>query len=721
MVSSRFLPSKSARLPFCALLLASQVFGGKSSVAASPQAASSILRGLPIAFEPNAGRWDAGVKFSARTGDYRLFLSAQGATLKTNQPDGKTVSISLVNSNPDPRISGLDPMPVRTNYFLGSKRSNWLAGVVNYARIRYQEVYPGVDLVYYGSGSELEYDFLVRPGADPGRIRLEFSGAGRVRITADGNLEVQTADARLVQRIPAVYQERAGMARKEIQGRFRLLSKNVAGFEIGDYDRSLPLTIDPALRYSSLIGGSGTDVVTAVKIDAAGKLYVAGYMSNATDVTAPDNAFQTAASGGADIFVAKIDPAASGPASLLYLTFIGGSGNDIPYAMALDALGNVYLTGSTMSINFPLGGSTPSANLNTVSDGSITGVADAFVLKLQPAIAGLDAVQYSTFLGGKDEDVGTAIDVDGQGNVYVTGYTRSGDFQLTSSAYQSVRWGNQDAFVVKMNTSSASPLLYSSFLGGEVTDVGRSILVAPSGLVYIAANTFSENFPLAGSPFRFSPKGGGDIVVSQMDLTKSGLASLVYTTYLGGSGLDEVSRLALDSRGRVLLVGTTLSDDFPVTGNAVKASLTGIANVFVTRLDLAAPNDAVISYSTYLGGSGGDVAYDMAADTAGNVYVTGYTLSPDFPTTQDAAQPLSGGGIDVFLSKLSLADSVPALSYSTYIGKQGTNVGYAVAVAPDGTICIGGQAAIRSISATEGAFQDSSTGGVSDGFVMVLR
>jgi hypothetical protein len=721
MVSSRFLQSKYAGLPFCALILATQVSGAGNSVSPNPEAASAILRGLPMAFEPNAGRWDSGVKFSARTGDYRLFLSSKGAALKANRPDGKTVSISLLNSNPDPRISGLDALPVRTNYFLGSKRSNWRAGVANYAKVRYEEVYPGVDLVYYGAGSELEYDFLVRPGADPGRIRLKFSGADRVRITGDGNLEVETAGARLVQRIPAVYQEREGTARKEIQGRFKLLAKDVAGFEIGEYDRRLPLTIDPALRYSSLIGGSGSDVVTAVKIDAAGKVYVTGYMSNATDVTAPGNAFQTAASGGADIFVAKIDPAATGPASLLYLTFIGGSGNDIPNAMALDALGNVYLTGSTRSINFPLGGSTPSANLNTVSDGSITGVSDAFILKLQPAIAGLDAVQYSTFLGGKDEDAGTGIDVDAQGNVYVTGYTRSEDFQLTSSAYQSVRWGNQDAFVVKMNTSSGSPLLYSSYLGGEVTDVGRSILVAPSGLVYIAANTFSENFPLAGQPFRFSPKGGGDIVVSQMDLTKSGLASLLYTTYLGGSGLDEVSKLGLDSRGRVLLVGTTLSDDFPVTGNAIKASLTGVANAFVTRLDLAATGDAVLSYSTYLGGSGGDVAYDMTSDTAGNVYVSGYTLSPDFPTTQDALQQGSGGGINVFLSKLSLADALPALTYSTYIGKEGTNVGNAVAVAADGTICVGGQAAIRSIDTTEGAFQDSSTGGVSDGFVMVLR
>jgi hypothetical protein len=703
-------------LPRFALLPLSVFLSFQASGAPTTGQASAILRGLPILFEANEGRWDAGVKFAARTGDSRLFLTARGASLTVNQ---RTVSISLLNANPNPEIFGVDALPVRTNYLLGSKKENWRT-VANYARVRYRAVYPGVDLVYYGSGSELEYDFLVRPGADPNRIRLQFKGIASMKITPQGDLQVETAGARMIQRIPVVYQERPGGSRREIHGKFKLLGRNVVGFEIEPYDRSLALTIDPVLKYSSLIGGSGSDAVTAVKIDKAGMLYVTGYMTNANDVNGDDTVFRPTAAGGADIFVAKINPALSGPASLLYFTFIGGSGSDIPNAIALDDFGNVYLTGSTTSQNFPLGGVTPSAGLNGVQDLSIANIPDAFVLKLQPALKAGDSLLYSTYLGGGQADAGNAIDVDAQGNIYVTGYTRSDNFQITSSAYQNVRWGNQDAFVVKLNPDLPAPLIYSTYLGGEVSDEGRAILVGPNGAVYVAANTFSKDFPLAGFPYRFS-QGGGDIVIFRMDLTKSGVDSLVYGTYLGGSGLDEVRRLALDSRGRLLLAGTTLSDDFPVTADAVKSTLTGIANVFVARLDLSAQGESVLSYSTYLGGSGGDVAYDMATDVAGNAYVTGYTLSTDFPTTPDALQLAPAGGIEVFISKLSLADAKPALTYSTYVGKSGTNVGYAIAVAPDGAVCVGGQSSIRSIAATESAFQSESTGGVSDGFILVLK
>ena len=710
MVSLRSHSFRSALWAVSALAAVSPSFGAKTPTPPSLATASNILRQLPIVFEPNTGAWNRDVKFSARTSDYRLFLTSAGARLSLAD---RTVSISLLNGNRKAAISGDSALSSHSAYFLGHKE-HWRNGIANFGRVRYSSVYPGIDLVYYGSGSQLEYDFMVSPGADPNRIRLQFQGMDRLSISPEGNLVIATAGATLIQKTPVIYQEQPGLPRRAVRGKFKLLSRNVAGFEIESYNRALPLTIDPVLTYSSLIGSSGADAVTALKVDPAGMIYAVGYMTNVNDVTGSDSAFQTTAKGGQDIFLAKINPAASGAASLLYFSFIGGSGADIPTAIALDSAGNVYITGSTTSIDFPLAGNTPSATLG--------GTTDAFLVKFQPAAQGIEALPYATYLGGSDIDVGNAIDVDSQGAAYITGYTRSGDFPLTSSAYQAVRWGNQDSFITKLNPVLASPIVYSSYLGGETTDEGRAILVGPNGAVYFAANTFSATFPLAGNPYRDSPMGGGDVVIGQLDLTKSGVSSLIYTTYLGGSGLDEVSKLALDSRGRLLIAGTTLSTDFPVTSDGFQQAFGGIANAFLARLDLTAPRDSALSYSTYLGGSGGDVTNDMAVDGSGNVYLTGYTLSPDFPTTSDALQQTSGGGINVFITKLNLSDPKPAgLVYSTYVGETGTNVGYAIAIAPNGSICIGGQSAARNIITTDSAFQGSFEGGVTDGFVMVLQ
>src|SRR2546426_70101 len=266
MVSHR---SHSSCLPVWALSALTVVFPafGAKSPDPSIAAASNILRQLPIVFEPNAGTWGRDVKFSARTGDYRLFLTARGATLSL--PQG-TVSISLLNANRKAEISGADPLGSRTSYFLGARKENWRTGVANYARVRYRSVYPGIDLVYYGAGSQLEYDFTVHPGADPNRIRLQFQGMDRLSISPEGDLVLETDGARLIQKSPVVYQEQPGSARRAVRGKFKLLGRNLAGFEIETYDRSLALTIDPVLTYSSLIGSSGADAVIGVKIDRAG-------------------------------------------------------------------------------------------------------------------------------------------------------------------------------------------------------------------------------------------------------------------------------------------------------------------------------------------------------------------------------------------------------------------------------------------------------------------
>jgi hypothetical protein len=686
------------------------IFAVLPSLSATPNPA------LPIVFEPNAGRWNPQVKFSARTDNYRVFLTASGAELTSSRPAAQrpqTLSISMLNANPRPEVSGADELHCRTSYFLGNRKENWRTGMTNYARVRYSSVYPGIDLVYYGANRELEYDFVVGAGADPNRIRLQFRGIERLSVTPEGDLVVESQGNRLIERRPAVYQDRVGSGRREIPGRFKLLGRNVVGFEVASYDRSQPLTIDPVLTYSSMLGGSGSDSVIGVKTDRSGMVYVAGYMTNG-DFGEGSSSYQAATTGSPNIFIAKINPALAGPDSLVYFSYIGGSGADMPYAMQLDAAGNIYLTGSTTSSDFPLGG-TPALASNA-------GGTDAFILKFNPALDGTNALVFSSYLGGTDLDIGYAIDVDPQGAIYVTGTTKSMDFPLTSTAYAAVRYGDSDAFIVRIDPSIGA-FTYSSYLGGELTEEGRAIAAVSASTVYFAGDTVSTMFPLAGNSYLPTPAGGGDIFVAQMDLTKSGVNSLVYSTYLGGTGLDAVRKMILDQSGKPLLTGYTLSSDFPVTQDALQSSLhsNAIANIFVTRLNLAAPDNNIISYSTYFGGSGGDVAYDIATDSTGAVYLTGYTNSPDFPVTPDALQGKYGGGFDVFASKLSLPGS---LVYSTYTGQTSINVGYGIAVSPSGAIAVGGSSGSKdqlpSVAVTDGAVQNVFAGGQSDGFVMWL-
>ncbi len=711
-----------SRILFCSFIVTLAIFQAVAATGSNPPltaGARDLAPSLPIVFEPNAGRWDPQVKFSARTDTYRVFLTARGAELSASRPaDGRphTVSISMMNANPRAEVSGADQLRCQTSYFLGNRKENWRTGVPNYARVRYRAIYPGIDLVYYTANRELEYDFVVGPGADPSRIRLQFRGIEQVSVTPQGDLLVEAGGTRLVEKRPAVYQEQAGSARRQIAGRFKLIGRNVVGFEVASYDHAQPLTIDPVLTYGTLLGGSQADSVIGVKMDRSGMIYVAGYMTTG-DFGGGPGAYQAATTGSPNIFIAQINPALSGPDSLVYFTYLGGTGADMPYGMQLDAAGNVYLTGSTTSVDFPLGG-IPALSTNA------GGTSDAFILKFNPALNGTGGIVFSSYLGGTDLDIGYAIDVDSQGFIYVTGTTQSSDFPLTSTAYAGVLYGLSDAFIVRVDPNIGA-FTYSSYLGGESMDQGRAIAVAPSGIVYFAGDTVSTMFPLAGNSYMPTPFGGGDIFLAEMDLTQSGVNALIYSTYLGGSGLDAVRKMIIDSSGKLLLTGYTLYPDLPVTQGALQSTLTGIANVFVARLDLAASDNNIIAYETYFGGSGGDVAYDMATDSTGNVYLTGYTNSTDFPVTPDALVSQYGGGFDVFLSKLNLGGPGPgSVVYSTYTGQASINVGYGIAVSPSGSIAVGdqsgGQDEIPSVNVTYNAVQNVFAGGQSDGFVLFL-
>ena len=678
--------------------------------------AREAFRALPIRFEPNTGQWDRQVRFAARAGGYSLALTDREAVLSMGP---RRVSMSLAGANLRPEVKGTDPLPARGNFFLGNWRAGWRTGVPMFRSVRYSSVYPGIDLVYYGNGTQLEYDFVLQPGADPSRIRIRFRGADRVALTPQGDLALDAAGERMLQKRPLVYQQDAAGARHEIAAHYRMLDSRTAAVEVADYDRSRPLTIDPVLHYASFFGGAAADSITCVKIDSQGFIWAAGYISDGgTDVRG--NFYSNVFSGGnTDIFVTRIDPNQTGLDSLAYFTYFGGSGNDTPTDIALDADGNLYVTGTTDSDNFPMAGPSYQKTRNNNSQ-------EAFVLKLRTDIAGADALVWSTFLGGRDVEEARSIAVDGSGKVYIAGLTKSNDFPLTSSsAYQTTLWGVQDAFITKFDPSAGdgpSSLLYSTLLGGEGFDDARSIAVAPNGDVYVAGSTSSTQFPWNGAAFKGENPVGSDIWIARVDASKAGPDSIPYASYFGGSGVDELRGMALDASGKLWLTGVTLSSDYPVTANAYRSSAPGGGgDAFITCLDFSPQRESFVAYSSYLGGGNGDVAYGIAVDSKGVAWVTGYTLSNDFPVTQDAAQGTYPGATDVFVTGIDTTKAGDAaLFYSSYLGRINTQVGLSVAVGPDGTVAVGGRTSNLGIQATENAVRTEYTGGLTDGFVAII-
>jgi hypothetical protein len=683
-------------------------------LAAAPPApeisrAQAAMARLPLRFEANQGQWNSAIRYAAHAGGYTVALTAKGASVAF--AEGKRVDIALVNSNRAATVEPLERTAVRTDYFSGP-RENWKTNVPSYDRVRYRGVYPGTDLVFYGNGSQLEYDFVLAPGADPRAIAMQFRGASHLAITSAGDLEV-TADGRtIVQKKPIVYQAAADGSRQSIGGGYTLMSRNRVGIRLGHYDRTRALVIDPVVVYSSYMGGSATEQITAVTVDNRGRLYVAGWTTG-SDIPVTDNAYATTNFGLTDGFVAAIDTASDGSFTLRYFSYLGGGGLDIPTAIAVDAAHFVYVTGTTTSTNFPVVGSA----VQTTGAGNSV---EAFVAKLDLNFGGTDSLVYSTFLGGPSGDeTPRGIAVDKNSMIYLIGNTRATDFPVTAGAYQSVQWGPQDLFLSKIDTNSSS-LVYSTYLGGELAEEGRAIAVAPNGLVYFAASTYSTQFPLAAASYRTVPQGHYDVIIGVMDMNKSGVDSLVYSTYFGGSDNDEVRAIAFDPKGNLVVTGYTLSADFPVTADALQGGYAGNADAFVSVVNPLDPAHFVV-YSTYLGGSGAEVAYGVASDAAGNVYVTGYTMSADFPTTSNAPQTQWGNGIDIFLTKFKPGVGKPdALVYSTYFGGAGQYVPQGLALGSDGTAFVAGYAGIG-LPTSDNATQGGYAGGRSDGFILAIK
>jgi len=655
-----------------------------------PTAANSPL---PLNFELNQGQTHERVKFLARSDGYVLFLTATEAVMalenptthrkgkeihdardrshdfdanKKSRPPRSIVRMKLQGANPAPQVEGLDQLETSSNYFTGADPAAWRTNVPSYARVRYAEVYPGIDLIYHGEQRRLEYDFVVAPGSDSDAIRVAFAGIEGFEITPMGDLVLHTAGGDIRQRRPVAYQEENDI-KQLVSIDYVPLGLNSVGFQLGDYDRSRPLIIDPVLLFSTYLGGSGFDQGYAIAVDSFGNSYVTGQTA-AIDFPVTAGAFQTNYGGG-DAFIAKLNPAGS---ALVYATYLNGaSGNGI----AVDSAGNAYVTGDAGPTSFP----TTAGAFQTSPLGY-----DAFIAKLN---ATGSALVYSARFGGNLDDFSRGIALDSAGNAYVTGWTvcRSTvcTFPTVNAFQPNYAGGNNDAFVTKIN-SDGSALVYSTYLGGGkvingTDDWGEGIAVDNAGSAYVTGYTYSPDFPVTAGAFD-TTRAGLDAFVTKF--TPAG-TSLVYSTFLGGAGREQGQGIAVDANGNAYVTGITESFDspftsayegFPVTGGAFQTK--GNYDAFVTKLNA---NGSGLVYSTYLGGSGGvDRGWAIALDAAGNAYVTGDTAANNFPTV-NAVQPAFGGGsTDAFVAKLNANGS--GLLYSTFLGGNLTDEGRGIAV-----------------------------------------
>ncbi len=633
---------------------------------------------LPLHFEPNVGQFDSQVRYVARGGGYTLFLTDTDAVMVLRrsgrsersellhrhealpEPERAVVRMKLAGAKPAPGWEALEKQPGITNYFLGSDPAKWRTDVPNYGRIKAQGVYPGVDLVCYGNQRQLEYDLEVAPGADPGQIQLAWEGADKLSLNSDGDLVVATSLGNLVQKRPRVYQDIGG-ERVDIGSRYVLTEGHRVGFELARYDRRHRLVIDPlVLVYSTYLGGTGGDDGTAVAVDGAGSAYITG-MAGSTDF--PTRSPYQGANGGAqDVFVTKLSPTGR---SLVYSTYLGGNGYDVGNAIAVDGAGSAYVTGITMSGDFPV---------QSGYQAYLKGSSDAFVMKLAPAG---NALIYSTYVGGTGSDAGDGIAVDATGSAYVAGQTASSDFP-TQSPYQATLQEYGSAFVFKL-APAGNTLVYSTYLGGN--SLARAIAVDRSGSAYVTGLTGSANFPTR-SPYQGRLKGSSDAFVTKFVPAGN---ELVYSTFLGGGGNEIGNGIAVDETGAVYVTGNTSSTDFPLTSPVQSTYGGGDKDAFVTKL---APAGNALVYSTYLGGSGFDQGFAITVDTAGSAYVAGTAGSPDFPV-HAAYQSALAGTCDGFVAELTPAG---AMAYSTYLGGTGASGdgAYGIAIDAEGSAYITG-------------------------------
>jgi hypothetical protein len=701
------------------------------SFASQPASVASVASGriqasyasLPLAFEQNQGQTDAQVQYLARGNGYTVFLTAsdvvfslrprsvandndlrRGAELFRSKKElrnnarnesASVVRMQFLGANSRPQAAPDGPLPGKSNYFIGNDPSKWRSDVPNYSRVIYRDVYPGVNLAFHGAQRRPEFDFIVALGANPALIGLRFTGNRGLKIDGSGNLLISSAADDIVLHKPIAYQEHDG-ARQPVEARFILKANHQVSFELGTYDRSRELVIDPSvsIAYSTYLGGSAEDDGYGIAFDSSGNAYVTGKTASTNfPGTNGSNA------GGFDVFVTKISADGS---SLDYSTYIGGSGLDVAYGIAVDSTNEALVAGGTQSANFPVMNPYQSA----IGSGAI---GNAFIFELTSS----GSLKYSTFFGGSVDDFALGIAFDQTTGMYaVAGSTASSDFPTKNAVQAQYSGGVRNGFVSLWN-SSGNTLAYSTFIGGQGDYVG-AVALDPSDNAYVTGQTFGVDFTTTSGSYQTSFGGDSDAFVSAI---KASGAAYIYSTYLGGSLNDLANGIAVDSSGSAYVTGLT-GGSFPVTSSALQKTYGGGASdAFVSKLN---PAGSALVYSTYLGGSAVDFGAAIAVDGSGNAYVTGQTASSDFSTVNPTQSALNGAS-DAYVSVINPSGS--QLSFSTYLGGSGNEdisgdyAGIAVD-SPGATIYVTGDTVSSDFPHTTGSAQPHFGGGAADGFAV---
>lgn len=661
---------------------------------------------LPLSFEPNVGQSDAQVKFLSRGRGYGLFLTADRALLlvrgrAANSPFS-ALSLQLLGSNLAAAITASDPLPGVSNYLLGENPSQWHTNVPHYARVHYHAVYPGVDLVYYGRRQQLEYDFVVAPGADPSHIRLQVSGAQSLSLDSNGNLLLHLHGGLIQLCRPQVYQQ-AGNRKQPVPARYILEAGNRVGFALAAYDRGRTLVIDPRLAYFSYLGGSGNEVAPAVAVDSAFNAYVAGTTNSADFPTLTP--YQGTLKGATNVFVSKFNSAGTG---LYFSTYLGGSGTDAAAGVAVDKGFNVYVAGTTSSADFPV------TSASAYQKPPVSATNHVFVTELNSSGK---ALVYSTYLAGSNADTASGVAVGPlAGTVFVTGTTLSSDFARVTKPGSLT--GASEFFVTKLNTAKqgTSSLVYSTYVGGSTPrsapalTSGGGIAVDPSGNAYITGGTNYTDMPVVNA-YQSALNGGENAFLAK--LNPNGTLPALFLTYLGGNGTDIGNGVAADSAGNAYVTGSTSSTNFPVqpsTGSTTyQATFAGGASdAFVSKLASAGKT---LIWSTYLGGSGDDSGLGIAVDANQNTFVTGSTTSTNLNTVKPTQAAL-GGAMDAFVGEFDVSGTSQLV---TYLGGTGSDRGTGIALDVNSNPYVAGETASGGL-ATSGVYQSVVKGG-SDAFV----